>query len=117
MTQAHRNFCDICNLEWDPQVADHKRGVDCAAGLSAALAGVRTEVKKLLKHVQDLENSYTEEKVHTVDAFRVVTERHQALLDRFEVLARRVNVLEHPELKKVPSIKAALHDDKAAKGK
>jgi hypothetical protein len=108
------NFCDVCGTEWDPRSADHKRGIDCASGLAAAIAGVQAQLKMTLKHVQELEAEYKTEKEEILDTFRRVTDRHSELLARVEALLRRVHVMEHPELKKVPSIRAAL-DDKEAK--
>lgn len=101
------NCCDVCGTQWDPSVAEHRRGVDCAAGLAAAISGVTTQLKKALKHVQDLHDSYEEEKEHTINAFKKVTDEHQKLLDRFDNVLKRVTLLEHPELNKISAVKKA----------
>jgi hypothetical protein len=100
--------CEVCSIVWDPRSAEHRRGIDCATGLAASISAVTTENKKLLYILQEMKTEMEANKNATVDAMRVVTDRHQELQDRFDKLAIRVNVLEHPELKKVPSIKASL---------
>lgn len=106
--------CDVCGTEWDPRTQEHRRGIDCASGLAAAIAGVTSQLKKALKHVQDLHDAYKEEQDHTIEAFRQVTKHHQQLLERFEALAKRVNLIEHPELRKNPGFKKVTDDDKKA---
>lgn len=98
------NKCDICEAEWDPQNQSHRRGQDCASRLKEFIDRHYVVVLKLKEVLQSFLDEKQQKDDATVHAFEDQRSQIQNVIDRVDRIAKRVNLLEHPELKRVRSM-------------
>jgi hypothetical protein len=101
------NSCDVCGREWNPQIQEHRRGIDCAAALREILNVHEGLLTRLRLAYQAYETQYPIKEKAVIDAFEEQRNQLKAAVDRIDALAKRVNLLEHPKLSKVPSMPRA----------
>jgi hypothetical protein len=98
------NKCDICEVEWDPRTQEHRRGLDCAQALRDSLHSTQVLVKKLEVIWKEFFEGEKIREDATVKAFENQRNDMEQLVDRFDRLAKRVNLLEHPKLSNIRSM-------------
>lgn len=55
-----KSVCDICEVEWDPEIQAHHRGHDCVAPLAERVKGFHTLVARMEKAHETLYNTHTD---------------------------------------------------------
>lgn len=98
------NQCDICGAEWDPRSQAHRAGQDCARGLKEQLDGLSKTLKKVENIIQEWIRGEKAKDDSTIDGFKRIGDGLAELTKRHEALAKRVHLVEHPDLRKVRSM-------------
>jgi hypothetical protein len=96
--------CDACGTEWDPRTAAHRRGIDCAAALRAAIDKHEALITRLRVAYQAIIGDAPAKEEAVAKTFEKLGADLRDTRERLENALKRINLLEHPKMEKVPSM-------------